>query len=817
MHKDHTLESIAEDATRALKKLKLTSYKEVVGFYKQALSEVDNDQLRLKFSGYIDKAKVFNLGDKYTDLLNFSEKFQEQEVQPIEQAQSDIFEDQFKQLIQSGDLDQIQVLLNKLSIEQVDKQYPAQVAVIGLLMLIQHPEFEKNLPKDSTFITDFKVAQKALQAFQANDLKMLKQTLKFISFRSAFKDFRIILNAVLAAPSSIEKMELLLGTITDQSPYYPVANLLLAYTKEGADLFKDLVSFDYEQQNLIGTIKGFNDQQQEFIAHLLRQYDDLSEKIMFSMAIQYQALFGSALVEQFCQTLLISYPAGYEDYIKSFGSVNEFEALRIKALTCEKEDNFYDADYYWRQSINQLKAEEGNEVKVALILHHIAQHQQDEAAKNDCLIESLQYDPDSKDNYLSVLNFYAQQQHEKYHPWLAQGLEKFPQDSDILNSAIKTVSEYKDVIQYAKMLLQIDPLNSLAKQTLFSAHLDQAKQFLVDKKYSEVEQELEEIDQLKLGKANIAKSKLLQGFFNFIQSDKAQGHQEIIDALQFVYEDSVNLRFKASMEALIFGLSELDISIQIDDGYLLAPDELVQLSLQIEQYKNEQEYLPIVLNQIKPILIESLQQQTYDETLCLNLAQQLDSIQQYELLNIMASQALDKWKNPVWVYYQVLSATQNQAEECSYINLRRLQKSLEQAREEKNQRCIILIDEFLNQYKAAHPGKMTQFFQKLFLEGKQQTSEDPLETLFGNLSDKILLQLSEPVDTMSKQTTLEQLSQVIRPDDNALVLAMMQTPDLYNALIVVKAAEQSGVNIDANIDKVFECFGFIFNKVEDSL
>jgi hypothetical protein len=169
------------------------------------------------------------------------------------------------------------------------------------------------------------------------------------------------------------------------------------------------------------------------------------------------------------------------------------------------------------------------------------------------------------------------------------------------------------------------------------------------------------------------------------------------------------------------------------------------------------------------------------------------------------------------VYYQVLSVTQNLADECSYINLRRLQKSLEQAREEKDQQTIILIDKFLNQYKVAHPGKMTQFFQKLFLEGKQQTSEDPLETLFGSLSDEILLQLSGPVDTMSKQTTLEQLSQVIRPDDNALVLAMMQTPDLYNALIVVKAAEQSGVNIDANIDKVFECFGFIFNKVEDSL
>ncbi|MCF6204626.1 MAG: hypothetical protein L3J59_13315 [Methylococcaceae bacterium] len=99
----------------------------------------------------------------------------------------------------------------------------------------------------------------------------------------------------------------------------------------------------------------------------------------------------------------------------------------------------------------------------------------------------------------------------------------------------------------------------------------------------------------------------------------------------------------------------------------------------------------------------------------------------------------------------------------------------------------------------------------------QQINEDPLEILFGSLSDEILLQLSEPVDTMSKQTTLEQLSQAIRPDDNALVLAMMQVTDLYNALIVVKAAEQSDIHINTNSDKVFECFGLVFDKGEESL
>ncbi len=815
MDNDNKLESIAEDAKQALIKLKSTGYKEALGLYEQILKEVDNDQLRLKVSGYIDKAKAFKVGDKYKELLDFGEGIQ-QKIESNEQVRSDDFEDQFKQLIQSGDIDQIPVLISQLPADQFDKKYPKQAAVLGFLMLIKHPELEREIAQDSTFIADFKTVQIVLQAYQSNDVEKLNQRLKLIPFRSAFKDFRVILNAVLASSGSIEKMQSLLSTINDKSPYHPLAGILLAYTKDGMELFKDFASLDYEQQSLIRKAKGFNGQQQDFIAHLLRQYDDLSEKTMFSMAIQYQILFGSALAEQFCQTLLINYPAGYQDYIKHFDSNNEFEELRIKALTCEKHDNFYDADYYWRQGIDQLKAEEGSDVKIALIFQHIADHQQVPVSKNDCLIESLYYDPDDKESYLSVLNFYAQQKHENYYQWLAQGIEKYPEDIDILNSAIKTVSEHNDVVQYAQMLLKIDPLNSLAKQTLFSAHLNQAKHFLIEKKYTEVEQQLTEIKQLKLGKADTARSKLLTGFLKFVQSDKAQGPQEIIDALQLLYTDPVNGRFKATMETLLLELSELDISIPVVDGYLLTSRELAQLNLQIEQYNDEEAHLYVALKQIKPYLIASLHQQTYDEALLLNLAQQLDSIQHYELLNIVSSQALDKWTNPVWVYYQVLSGTQNQAEECSYINLRRLQKSLEQAREEKDQRCMILIDEFLKQYKIAHPGKMTQFFQKLFLEGNHKTSDDPMETLFGHLSDEILLQLSEPVDTMSKQTTLEQLAEVISPDDNQLVLAMMQNPDLYNALIVVQAAEQSGVNIEADIDQVFECFNFVFNTLGNS-
>lgn len=801
---------------QALEKLKSGQYKDAIGLYTQRIKEADNEQLRLKVSGYLEKAKAFNLGDKYKELFVAGEEEQKKELQPVEPEAENIAAQALKQ-IQSGHFDQLPAILNQLTAHHLDKQYPDLAEILGLLMLTKHSEFTYNLPPDSAFIKHFNNVQIALQACQNDDQGKLIDTLKTIPFRSAFKDLCVVLNATFVESCSFEKRQSLLRSISEQSAYFSLAQLLLACNKKGAALAKDLFSFNYSQRFLIEQIKNFNQQQIEFITHLLRQYEELSTKQQFSMAIQYQALFGSELAEHFCEIKLAYYSAGYNDYIKHFGAVNEIEELRIKALNCEQEDNFYDAEYYWRQCIGMHNREEEGGYKIALILRHIADDQQDVDAQIDYLAESLQYDSDDRDTYLHVLHYYANEQQVTYQHWLSKALDQFPLDADFLTLATQVAGKHKEFVQavkFAQRLLQIDPLSSVAKQTLFSVYLRQAKQWIVEKKYTQAEQQLVEIEQLNLANSFKAQVQLIQGFLAFIQG---KDKDDITKALQVLYNDAINQQFKASVEAYSLGVSTTDDFISIKQESL-SSEGLSQLIEQIELYASDASYhtyLQAALDQIKITILDTLQQQNYDEVLWLSLSKQLYSIQQYDLLNSLATQALEKWQQPVWVYYHVISETKHQAELCSLINLRRLQQSLQQAREEKDSQSILLIEEFLYQYKVVHPGKVTQFFQKLLSGNQAQSTHDAMEQLFGNLSDEILLQLNEPVEKLSQQTSLEQLAQALNPDNDDLLLAMMQEPDLFNALIVVKAAEQSGIDINVSFDTVLECFDVIITIPPD--
>jgi hypothetical protein len=65
--------------------------------------------------------------------------------------------------------DRIQENIQQLSAQQLDKEYPALAAVLGLLILTEHPEFALDLPQDSMFIAHLQQVKMALQAYQDNN------------------------------------------------------------------------------------------------------------------------------------------------------------------------------------------------------------------------------------------------------------------------------------------------------------------------------------------------------------------------------------------------------------------------------------------------------------------------------------------------------------------------------------------------------------------------------------------------------------------------------------------------------------------------
>ncbi|RLA23806.1 MAG: hypothetical protein DRQ62_05785 [Gammaproteobacteria bacterium] len=810
---DHELEAQAMSLFQSAK------FKEASKLFKKLLHGSDNNAWRQKLAYcYVQRAIGFASKAMYKEALVLWENHIQYAQPPYAAYDQSIL----WRLLANNQAD-IQQSLGELSTEQLDKQYPALAAVLGLLILTERAEIVQDLPQDSVFIAHYTIVQTAIQAYQDNHSEKLKDTLKLLPYRSAFRDFRSLLNAIITMDSSLQQAQSLLAKISANSAYFPLANLLHACTKEGAELLQELVHLSHQQRRVIGDIKGLTKRQMEFIEYYCRQQNNLSDKVQFNMTLHFQSLVGTELAQQFCQAMMPRYPAGKKDFDKHFAEASEFEENRINALNCEQDDNLYDAGYYWNLCIRNLEGESAdNGFKIALILRHMAAQAPAGDERNDLLIKSLDFDAEDRSSYVQIINYFSYQDGtvKDYKLWLNKALEKFPQDIEVLTLAVKLATgnkTYKKASQYASKILKIDPLNSFAKQTLFSSHMAYARRLMCEKKYLLVAKEIKQLEKLNLGKMYFKQVQLMHALLCFANEDKQQGLQKIIAALRTLHTDPVSMHLDAVLQALLNGLPVSTILRELPSAKecLLSAQELTEFIQQLSRYLNDnydREYIQKALDKIKAPLKKSIAEQDYTEQLILSLCQVLDKIGHFELLRHCAKTGQIKWKKPIWMYYRIYADHNGEVEEgYSYLEIQRLQNANDQASREKDYPTAILIDTLLDRYFAEHPQQSMGFLEGLlgFDEDQEDEFDDPLEELFGHLPDGVLIDLNKVAESLTKKVTPEKLiTSLLQQADGheGLLMAVMQNPDVFSALMLLKASDELQIDIEVNIYDVIEVF-----------
>jgi hypothetical protein len=807
---------MAEDSLEqlALSQANAGKYRKAIELYTHLLQNADNSEWRRQLAYcYLQSALAFAAKGQYKKALASWENYSQYAQPPYEK-----YDHYITWLIKTKDSARIQSCLAQLSARQLDKDYPELAALLGLLIIADHPEFQQVLPPDSEFIAHSASVQTALQAYQENNLSGMDEALKQLPYRSAFRDFRTLLKAAAAVSVTPAEAQASLAKIPLHSPYAQAAGLLLTCTRKGSALAREMARLNPQQRELIGKIAGLQQEQLELIGQLSQQKNDWSDQMKFDLALHYRSLCSSELAQRFCLATLVRHPSGQQDFNSAFGPIGEFEQNRLMALACEREDNSYDAEYYWRQCMEALAREgSGNALKIALILRHLAENQPDAEEKIQLLIESLEHDPDDQGSYLQILGYYSQfpGSVDTFKQWLGKTLARFPQDLDVLTLALQAVMRDKaleEAGQYAQKILAIDPLNTVAKQALFSSHLAHARKLLQSRAYPPVENEIQQAEGLKLGKSYAFQVQLMRGLLVFASQDKIQGLQRIIEALSQLNTDPVNMHFQATMEALLTGLPVATLLRELPPAkdHVLSAQELARLVERLKRYDQEsgsQEQPHKALEKIKAALKKSLQQQDYAESLLLALCETLDGIKHFELLRHCSKRAQSRWQKPIWIYYGIYSETDGDPERCSFINRLRLEDNREKARLEKDHRAAMLIGHYLDGYRKAHPLKAMGFLDNLFSQAEQNNAEDPFERLFGHLSYETFHKLNKKLASLSKKTSPEQLVQELNSGNGDKTLqAIMKNPDLFTALMVVKAADALGIAINVSVEDVLACF-----------
>jgi hypothetical protein len=120
-----------------------------------------------------------------------------------------------------------------------------------------------------------------------------------------------------------------------------------------------------------------------------------------------------------------------------------------------------------------------------------------------------------------------------------------------------------------------------------------------------------------------------------------------------------------------------------------------------------------------------------------------------------------------------------------------------------------LIGNYLNRYHDADPQPDLGILDDIFGSDIPNDAEDPF-AIFDHIPDKVYDKLQKKITALIKKTSPEKLVQGLNNDteDNINILqAISHNPDLFMALIILKAADVSGIDIDVSVNDVLKSFG----------
>ncbi|PPD26454.1 MAG: hypothetical protein CTY22_05035, partial [Methylomonas sp.] len=715
-------------------------YKEASDAFKDLLKQPNNAEYKRYLADcYLQRAKAMAGKALFKEACVLWENYTAHGEAPLQARDSYVL-----WLLASKNSRKAYAALKDFDARQLDEDYPDLAACLSVLLVTGASELLPQLPPDSAVAKHWHTVRDALEAYRNGERERCNAALKNLPFRSPFRDLRTLLKLQWLDVGALEHGSAMASKIPATSPYRPLADACLAYWQTGADFIAAMAGLDLNQRRIIGQARGLSAKHLNLLETLVKQKTPLTDKMRFELALNHRDLFGTDAAQAYCLQYLVDHPGGHKEYLKCFPAKNSFEDNRLQALLANQSKNSYDAVFFWHRCIDSLQTDRpANDKKIALILRHMAERQPYREAA-DSLIDSLEYDPNDKQSHLKLLRIYEDHLPNlaNYEHWLERSLERFPTDTDLLVRAAQSAARrksFKKAAAYAKTLLKIDPVNTLAKQLLFSNHMAHARRLLKTGKFHLVEKEIQAAQQLSLDKNQLGQADLLRGFYLWQAEDKKQGVQHIVDKLTKLNADPVAMQFQAQIEAGLLGVptTALTRALPAFKDYLLSAPELERLMTLIDGYDrqlDDRTLLMKALDKIKAPLKKSVEWLLDHEALLQKWCETLATAGHFELLKHSAKLANRKWWKPVWLYYQRLAECQGDARNLNFMDLFGLQQALQNARNANDKTAVMLLTRLIEQARMAQHPLPSMAFDS---DESDQNNDDVLEDLFGQIPDRV--------------------------------------------------------------------------------
>lgn len=386
---------------------------------------------------------------------------------------------------------------------------------------------------EDPLIRDYPAAHSALLAYSAGADAEASAWLKAIPFRSPYRDLATLLKALLGLSDNPAASRSLVERVGEDSPFAPLVQALLLALQPSADLVPLLGGVSEPVRDFVMTLRGWPEPRRQLWKELDRLGPTPDILQWTTLLHRYRSRLGESWLRHRARALAInSYPRKLPSQLQR--ELSPFDQDMAIAILGEEEGTPAEARALWHKAIHHFTAAgktpaPGSEdaLRLALIYRRIAGNLKKFSGSlrrwaEEGLATSLDLDPDYLPGYLQLIGHYRHDSRPREaRAILDRALRRWPEDAEVLNEALNLAlasDAFKKAASLAKRILDRDPINRRAKQSLFRAHLAHARKQVIRSRLDLAHKELEQASGWAEGAASLAQVELVRGIIAWRQA-----------------------------------------------------------------------------------------------------------------------------------------------------------------------------------------------------------------------------------------------------------------------------------------------------------
>ncbi|MBI4753914.1 MAG: tetratricopeptide repeat protein [Betaproteobacteria bacterium] len=608
-------------------------------------------------------------------------------------------------LLQAGEGDKALGLLavaGQVAPESVG-QLETRLAAVALLAA---DSALSRLPADSALRRHRVPALAAIAAYGRGDFAAMDEQIQAIPFRSPYRDLRPLLKALAALPERPAEAAQALDRVPARGPFEPLAAALRVALLPGEEWLAALGSLDEEARQLVLDLKGCPPARRPLLIDLGRLGAAPAAEPLFDLLVRHRQHLPEGVAARLCRRLLPHAPACLPRYRGAFGRLSVAEEERLLALAAELRGASPEAEPHWLRVARDLAGAPARSRGAALVLRRLADDRahcgvdgslDDEAMT--WLARSVELDPDDRDSHVRLVQGWRRRGDLKQaRAHLEAALGRFPKDVQVLLEAVETAlasGAFKKAVGLAKRVLELDPINPRVRSIIGHAHLSHARKHIKAYNATAAYRELDEAVQWLRSAGERGTSKLLRG----LADERGKQANALLREGVAEWGGALLGGFHLALEARRVG-HDAQAALRragVDAAATPSAEQVVALAHALNGAGDKDRLLGAALAPFRAALGRAALA-PYAEADQLLVCEAFNRRGERQLLRSHAEAAIRRWpQRPVFVYLKIFAGYGDRPWAIPDRDLRTLERALDMAQEQGDQRTVVRIRELLAQ------------------------------------------------------------------------------------------------------------------------